>query len=232
MANDYSCFVCTEDMTWPTLFHCGDHLACVGCVWGWMQQSYVSPVNEVIRCMRVDHEYTIEDLYFAAKLGKVKCPSCNRTGRCDENMKQLRVSPVDMAKHFPGFGDWSCPFCKQPKATKEHVTGCTERTYVCPNTFCKKQVKVSERLTHTSQCLCYRCPRVTCAHNTNNVLMTVQQFLEHQNQQHLDEIREDQIKEENEEDGDYVDEGESGEEEDDDDYYDSELLSSSEGSEC
>lgn len=223
-AMDYTCYICAEDMQWPTLFHCGDHLACLGCVWSWVQQSYTCDMTSMMGRLRAHEIYELKDLYYLPRLGKVKCPSCNRTARCDEDLSQMRVSPTDIAKNFPGFGEWECPFCKLAKATKEHVMDCKERTYTCPNPPCKMRVKLSETVNHnTFECKCYRCPRVGCPHVD---LMTIPQFLAHQEQQHTHDIAQQQEQDEEEKDETY----EEVSSEDDDYYYESDASSSSSAS--
>lgn len=220
---DHSCFICTENMQWPTLFHCGDHLACLGCVWGWVQQSYTCEMTSMMCRLRVHEVYELKDLYYLPRLGKVKCPSCNRVARCDENMSHFRISPTDIAKHFPGFGQWACPFCKKPSASKEHVMECDERTYTCPNPPCKTPVKLTDVVNHTTfECKCYRCPQVGCPHTD---LMTIPQFLAHQ-VQHKSDIAQLQEQDEEEKDETYEEE-EDESSEDDEDYYDTDASSSS-----
>lgn len=224
---DYSCFICTNDMQWPTLFHCGDHLACLGCVWSWVQQSYTCNMTTKMTCLNEHEVYELKDLYYPPMLGKVKCPSCNRAGRCNDKLSQMRVSPTDIAKHFPGFGEWACPFCKKPKASRDHVMECNERTYICPNPPCALRVKLGDSVHHnTFECKCYRCPRA-CMGCPNTDFMTIPQFLTHQNEQHAHDIAQQQEEDEEDKDETYEEEDEDKSSSSEDDYYETDASSAS-----
>lgn len=167
------CPVCTDTIKYPVLFRCG-HQCCHSC----LNSAVVSKTS-----VRYPPKLAKRDVSASKAIGKIKleapikCFVCSSGQVTDVLLTGASIVPENLLKDkYPGFEDWSCPYCNLQHAGSFHVRDCKERHIPCK--YCETgKIPLCDPSDHLENCALYRCTENNC--DAKSIKFTLLQMQDH-----------------------------------------------------